>query len=154
MTLSYSVWLDLLHLKLLLVIQRRGQPSKNGTLGDAIMGDMNCLCEGEVDYCEVLSYAVKPPSSWTVPSSRLCPGRSCVVSGLHFRATYAAGGRTSSPVAKKVNPEIFIIARLFWLECIHISYSNILSFVGIEKTLGNFLYWLINKEKSTSYEQF
>ena len=28
------------------------------------------------------------------------------------------------------------------------------SFVGIEKTLGNFIDWLINIEKSTNYEQF
>ena len=45
------------------------------------MSDMNCLCEGEVDDCEVLNYAVQPPSS----SSRLWPGISYVVSALHFR---------------------------------------------------------------------
>ena len=35
--------------KLLLVIQRRGHMTKNGTPVDAMLGDTNCLCEGEVD---------------------------------------------------------------------------------------------------------
>ena len=61
--------LDLLDLKLLLVIQRRGHTTKNGSPVDAMLGDTNCLCEGEVDDCEVLRYAVQPPSSWTAPWS-------------------------------------------------------------------------------------
>ena len=46
-----------------------------------------------------------------------------------------------SPVAKKtkVNLEMFTITRFFLLKCIHIGYWNIVSLVGIEKTLGNFL---------------
>ena len=60
----------LLDLKLLLVIQRRGHTTKNGSPVDAMLGDTNCLCEGEVDDCEVLRYAVQPPSSWTAPWSR------------------------------------------------------------------------------------
>ena len=48
------VYLDLLDLKLLLVIQRRGHTTKNGTPVDAMLGDTNCLCEGEVGDCEVL----------------------------------------------------------------------------------------------------
>ena len=62
--------LDLLDLKLLLVIQRRGHTTKNGSSVDAMLGDTNCLYEGEVDDCEVLRYAVQPPSSWTAPWSR------------------------------------------------------------------------------------
>ena len=54
----------------MLVIQRRGHTTKNGSSVDAMLGDTNCLCEGEVDDCEVLRYAVQPPSSWTTPSSR------------------------------------------------------------------------------------
>ena len=64
------VILDLLDLKLLLVIHRRGHTTKNGTPVDAMLGDTNCLCEGEVDDCEVLKYAVQPQSSWTAPWSR------------------------------------------------------------------------------------
>ena len=33
-------------------------------------------------------------------------------------------------------------------------YWDILRFVDIEKTLGNFFYWLINIANSTNYEQF
>ena len=33
-------------LKLLLVIQRRGHSTKNGSPVDAMLGDTNCLCEG------------------------------------------------------------------------------------------------------------
>ena len=60
----------LLDLKLLLVIQRRGHTTKNGSPVDAMLGDTNCLYEGEVDDCEVLRYTVQPPSSWTAPWSR------------------------------------------------------------------------------------
>ena len=35
----------------------------NCTPGDAIMGDINCLCERDVGDCEVSSYAVQPPAS-------------------------------------------------------------------------------------------
>ena len=67
----YLIEHDLLtYLKLLLVIQRRGHTTKNGSPVDAMLGDTNCLCEGEVDDCEVLRYAVQPPSSWTAPWSR------------------------------------------------------------------------------------
>ena len=69
-TQTLSTSLDLLDLKLLLVVQRRGHTTKNSTPGDAMMGDTNCLSEGEVDDCEVLRYAVQPPSSWTAPWSR------------------------------------------------------------------------------------
>ena len=65
--LTWLTWL----LKLLLVIQRRGHTTKNGTPIDAMLGDTNCLCEGEVDDCEVLWNAVQPPSSWTAPWSSL-----------------------------------------------------------------------------------
>ena len=45
-----------------------------------MMCDMNCLCGGEVDDCEVWSYAVRPPASsattWScppiVPGEKLC----------------------------------------------------------------------------------
>ena len=47
-----------------------------------------------------------------------------------------------SPVARPilpiVNPEMFTVVRFFLLKCIHIGYWKLLSFVGIEKTLGNF----------------
>ena len=33
-------------LKLLLVVQRRGHTTKNGTPGVAMMGDTNCVSEG------------------------------------------------------------------------------------------------------------
>ena len=62
--------LDLLDLKLLLVIQRRGHTTKNSTPGDAMIGDTSCLSDGKVDDCEVLRYAVQPPSSWTASWSR------------------------------------------------------------------------------------
>ena len=42
-----------LDLKLLLVIERRGHTTKNGMPGDAMMGNMNCICEGEIDEREV-----------------------------------------------------------------------------------------------------
>ena len=62
-----------------------------------------------------------------------------------------------SPVAKHivpiVNPEMFTMARFLGLKCIHIGYSNIFSFVGIQKKLGKCFYQLINIEKSTNYEQ-
>ena len=45
--------------------------SKNSMPDDVVMGDMNCLSQGEVDECEVLSYTVQPPSSWMTPWS--CP---------------------------------------------------------------------------------
>ena len=62
---------DLTYLKLLLVIQRRGHTTKNGMPGDAMMIDMNCLCDGEVDDCEVLSYAVQPCVNPIVPGEKL-----------------------------------------------------------------------------------
>ena len=46
------------HLKLLLVIQHRGHTTKNGTPGEAMLGDTSCLCEGEVDDGKVLINAV------------------------------------------------------------------------------------------------
>ena len=36
----------ILDLKLLLVIQRRGHTTKNGSPVDAMLSDTNCLCEG------------------------------------------------------------------------------------------------------------
>ena len=88
------------YLKLLLVIQRRGHTTKYSTPGDAMMGDTNCLSEGKVDACEILRYAVQPTTvivdGLLVASSRLCPGRSDVVSALHFRVAYAATDRTSA----------------------------------------------------------
>ena len=85
---------DLLDLKLLLVIRHT---TKNGTPVDAMLGDTNnCLCEGEVDACEVLRNAVVVEDGPLVASSRLCPRRNCAVSGLHFRVAYAAGDRTSA----------------------------------------------------------
>ena len=65
-----NIILDLLDLKLLLVIQRRGHTTKNSTPGDAMIGDTSCLSDGKVDDCEVLRYAVQPPSSWTASWSR------------------------------------------------------------------------------------
>ena len=66
LTLTY-----LTYLKLLLVIQRRGHTTKNSTPGDAMIGDTSCLSDGKVDDCEVLRYAVQPPSSsWTASWSR------------------------------------------------------------------------------------
>ena len=48
------------------------------------------------------------------------------------------------PVAKHtlpiVNPEMFTIARFFGLKCHHIGYSNLVSTVGINTTLGKFFY--------------
>ena len=38
-----------------------------------------------------------------------------------------------------VNPDMFTIARFFGLKCLHIGYSNILSFVGIKKVGQLFL---------------
>ena len=70
LTESFPQLLDLFDLKLLLVIQRRGHTTKNGSPVDAMLGDTNCLCEGEVDDCEVLRYAVQPQSSWNAPWSR------------------------------------------------------------------------------------
>ena len=81
--------LDLLDLKLLLVIQRRGHTAKNSTPGDAMIGDTSCLSDGKVDDCEVVDGLL-------VASSRLCPGRSYAVSALHFRVAYAADDRTSA----------------------------------------------------------
>ena len=71
-----------LDLKLLLVIQCRGHTTKNGTPDDAMMGDTNCLSEGEVDDCVVLRYAVQSPSSWTArPADR---ARGEVMQFQHF----------------------------------------------------------------------
>ena len=82
--------LDLLDLKLLPVIQRRGHTTKNSTPGDAMMGDTNCLSDGKVDDCEVLRYAVQPPSSRTaswpiVPGEKLCSFSTSLSGGIRCR---------------------------------------------------------------------
>ena len=71
-------------------------------------------------------------------------GHFCLVQRVSVHDRYYC-----SPVAKHilpiVNPEMFTIARFFGLKYIHIVYSNILSFVGIQKVaqlflLANFFY--------------
>ena len=50
-----------------------------------MMGDTNCISEGEVNDCEVSRYAVQPPSLWTAPWLRPADcARGEVIQFQHF----------------------------------------------------------------------
>ena len=66
-----------------------------------MLGDTNCLCEGEVDDCEVLRYAVQPPSSRTAPWSRPADSLFIAPAALPMREVISA---SMDPSAEMIEP--------------------------------------------------
>ena len=64
----------------------------------------------------------------------------CPLEGAALCSWRVVHSRLAKPILPIVNPEISTRAWFFLLICIHIGYWKFLSFVGIEKSLGNFFY--------------